>query len=59
MVSDVPKSALFFGMPPPSQDRIWARADRIGGAGLVPYIGTAAATVGLAREAAIAADGMC
>jgi hypothetical protein len=34
------------------------KTDKLGGAGLIPYIGTAAATVGLAREAAIAAEGM-
>jgi hypothetical protein len=33
------------------------KTDKLGGAGLIPYIGTAAATVGLAREAAIAAEG--
>jgi hypothetical protein len=30
----------------------------IGGAGLLPYLGTSVATIGLAREASIAAQGM-
>jgi len=29
-----------------------------GGAGLLPYLGTSVATIGLAREASIAAQGM-
>jgi hypothetical protein len=58
MVADVPKSALFFGTSLLTRVQFKGRMLIIGGAGLLPYLGTSVATIGLAREASIAAQGM-